>query len=417
MHTQTPTLQVESWSVDRLIPYARNARTHSEIQLKQIAASIAEFGFNNPVLADPDGGIIAGHGRILAARALGLSHVPVIVLSHLTENQKRAFRLADNKLALNAGWDVDLLRLELKALTAAEDLEIDLIGFDEEELARLLAAQDTDDGLADPDAVPATPRVPVTVPGDLWILGDHRLLCGDATRREAFETVLAGATADMVFTDPPYNVDYQGKTARKLTIHNDALGEQFYAFLLEASANLIASCQGAIYICMSSSELHTLHRAFTEAGGHWSTFLIWAKHHFTLGRSDYQRQYEPILYGWPQGKDHYWCGDRNQSDVWFIARPMANREHPTAKPVDLVERALENSSKFKDTVLDPFAGSGTTLIACQRRQRRARLIELDPGYADVICQRWQQYSGKTAVLEGDGRAFEEVARQRQKKAA
>ncbi len=184
MHTQTPTLQVESWSVDRLIPYARNARTHSEIQLKQIAASIAEFGFNNPVLADPDGGIIAGHGRILAARTLGLSYVPVIVLSHLTENQKRAFRLADNKLALNAGWDVDLLRLELKALTAAEDLEIDLIGFDEEELARLLAAQDTDDGLADPDAVPASPRLPITLPGDLWILGDHRLLCGDATRRD-----------------------------------------------------------------------------------------------------------------------------------------------------------------------------------------------------------------------------------------
>jgi len=417
MRIQTPTLQIESWSVDRLIPYARNARTHSEIQVKQIAASIAEFGFNNPVLADPDGGIIAGHGRILAAQALGLSHVPVIVLCHLTENQKRAFRLADNKLALNAGWDLDLLRLELKALTAVEDLAIDLIGFDEEELARLLAEQDTDDGLADPDAVPATPRVPVTVAGDLWILGDHRLLCGDATRREALETVLAGGRADMVFTDPPYNVAYQGKTARKLTIHNDALGEKFYAFLRESSANLIAVCHGAIYICMSSSELHTLYRAFSEAGGHWSTFLIWAKHHFTLGRSDYQRQYEPILYGWPHGVDHYWCGDRNQSDVWFIARPMANREHPTAKPVELVERALDNSSKIKDTVLDPFAGSGTTLIACQRRKRRARLIELDPSYADVICQRWQQFTGKPALLEGDGRSFAEIAQQRQKKAA
>jgi DNA modification methylase len=221
----------------------------------------------------------------------------------------------------------------------------------------------------------------------------------------------------MVFTDPPYNVAYQGKTARKLTIHNDALGEKFYAFLRESSANLIAVCHGAIYICMSSSELHTLYRAFSEAGGHWSTFLIWAKHHFTLGRSDYQRQYEPILYGWPQGVDHYWCGDRNQSDVWFIARPMANREHPTAKPVELVERALDNSSKIKDTVLDPFAGSGTTLIACQRRKRRARLIELDPSYADVICQRWQQFTGKPALLEGDGRSFAEIAQQRQKKAA
>jgi DNA modification methylase len=417
MNTQTQTLQVESWPVDRLLPYARNARTHSALQVHQIAASIAAFGFNNPVLADPDGGIIAGHGRVLAARDRGLSHVPVIVLSHLSENQKRAFQLADNQLALNAGWDLDLLRLELKALTAAADLPLDLIGFDEEELARLLAEQDADEELADPDAVPASPRVPVTLPGDLWILGDHRLLCGDATRREAFETVLAGGMADMVFTDPPYNVAYEGKTAHKLTIQNDALGDKFYDFLREASANLIAVCPGAIYICMSSSELHTLYRAFTEAGGHWSTFVIWSKHHFTLGRSDYQRQYEPILYGWPKGVDHYWCGDRNQSDVWFIARPMANREHPTAKPVELVERAVENSSQIKDTVLDPFAGSGTTLIACQRRKRRARLIELDPSYADVTCQRWQQFTGKPALLEGDGRTFAEIAQQRRKKAA
>ena len=221
--TTSPTLQVESWPIDRLLPYARNARTHSALQVKQIAASIAEFGFNNPVLADPEGSIIAGHGRVQAARNLGLTHVPVIVLSHLTENQKRAFRLADNQLALNAGWDPELLRLELKALTAAQDLPIDLVGFDAEELARLLAEQDDDEGLVDPDAVPAPP-VSVTLPGDLWILGDHRLLCGDATRSEALETVLAGGTADMVFTDPPYNVDYQGKTARRLRIHNDALG-------------------------------------------------------------------------------------------------------------------------------------------------------------------------------------------------
>jgi DNA modification methylase len=416
MNTPTSTLQVETWPIDRLLPYARNARTHSPLQVQQIAASIAQFGFNNPVLADPEGSIIAGHGRILAARNLGLSHVPVIVLSHLTESQKRAFRLADNQLALNAGWDLEVLRLELKALTAAEDLAIDLLGFDAEELTRLLVEQD-DEGLADPDAVPVSPRLPVTVPGDLWILGDHRLLCGDATRSEAFETVLAGGTADMVFTDPPYNVDYQGKTAQKLHIHNDALGEKFYAFLHEASANLIAVCRGAIYICMSSSELHTLYRAFTEAGGHWSTFLIWSKHHFTLGRSDYQRQYEPILYGWPQGVDHYWCGDRNQSDVWLIARLMANREHPTAKPVELVERALDNSSKIKDTILDPFAGSGTTLIACQRRKRRARLIELDPIYVDVICRRWYEFTGKQAVLEEDGSTFAEIARLRQRKAA
>ena len=328
MQTPTLTLHVESWQIERLLPYTRNARTHSARQIQQIAASIAQFGFNNPVLADAEGDIIAGHGRVLAAQKLALRQVPVIVLSHLTETQKRAFRLADNQLALNAAWDPELLRLELKALAAAEDVTLDLTGFDPEELARLLAEQATDQGLTDPDAAPAPPRVPVTLAGDLWVLGDHRLLCGDATDRAALETVLAGETANMVFTDPPYNVAYQGKTAQKLQIHNDALGEKFYTFLRQALANLIAACQGAIYVCMSSSELHTLYRAFTEAGGHWSTFLIWAKHHFTLGRSDYQRQYEPILYGWPRGQKHYWCGARGQGDVWFIARPMVNRQHP-----------------------------------------------------------------------------------------
>jgi DNA modification methylase len=417
MPTPTPTLHVEFRQIDQLLPYARNARTHSAVQIRQIAASIAEFGFNNPVLIDAEGSIIAGHGRVLAAGELKLPQVPVIVLSHLTESQKRAFRIADNQLALNAAWDPDLLRLELKALAAAAELALDLTGFDPDELDRLLAEPETEEELTDPDTAPPPPRVPVTVVGDLWVLDDHRLLCGDATDKEAIQTLLAGETAAMVFTDPPYNVAYQGKTAHKLQIHNDALGEKFYAFLRQSLANLIAVCQGAIYVCMSSSELHTLHRAFTDAGGHWSTFLIWAKHHFTLGRSDYQRQYEPILYGWPEKVEHYWCGDRNQGDVWFISRPMANREHPTAKPVELVERAIENSSRIRDTVLDPFAGSGTTLIASQRRRRRARLMELDPGYADVICQRWQQYTGKSAVLQAEGRTFAEISRQRRKKAA
>ena len=417
MQPTSLTLHIESWPIERLLPYKRNARTHSARQIQQIAASIAEFGFNNPVLVDAEGQIIAGHGRVLAAQQLKLSQVPVIVLSHLTENQKCAFRIADNQLALNGAWDPELLSLELKALAAAAELALDLTGFDPQELARLLTEQATDPGLVDPDLAPALPRVPVTLAGDLWILGDHRLLCGDATDKAALDTLLADETANMVFTDPPYNVAYQGKTARKLQIHNDALGEKFHAFLRQALANLIAVCRGALYVCMSSSELHTLYQAFIDAGGHWSTFLIWAKHHFTLGRSDYQRQYEPILYGWPQGQEHYWCGGRSQGDVWYIARPLANRQHPTAKPVELVERAVENSSQVGDTVLDPFAGSGTTLIACQRRQRRARLMELDPSYADVICQRWQQYTGKSAVLDSDGCTFIEIARQRQKRAA
>ena len=244
--------------------------------------------------------------------------------------------------------------------------------------------------------------------GDVWLLGEHRLLCGDATSRAAIDTVLEGGHADMVFTDPSYNVAYEGKTNRKLSIMNDDLGKGFFEFLRQSCAHLIAVCRGAIYVCMSSSELHTLYRAFTEAGGHWSTFLIWAKDHFTLGRSDYQRQWEAILYGWPEGAKHYWCRARNQGDVWMIPRPTANREHPTMKPVELVERALDNSSRRGNTVLDPFAGSGTTLIACQRRNRKACLIELDPRYVDVICQRWQQYSGISAIRQADGRPFAQL---------
>ena len=407
---------IEQRPVDQLKAHPQNARTHSEAQVEQIVASIREFGFVNPILIGTDDGIIAGHARLQAARKLGMSEVPVIVLGHLTAKQRRALAIADNQLPLNAGWDEEILRLELATLQQ-EEFDLKLIGFDDAELERLLAEQDSGGELTDADTVPPMPRVPTTVPGDLWILGNHRLLCGDATSMEALETILGGSTADMVFIDPPYNVSYEGKTADKLKIRNDALGDKFYEFLRQACTNLIAVCHGGIYICMSSSELHTLYRAFTEAGGHWSTFVIWAKHHFTLGRSDYQRQYEPILYGWPKGAGHHWCGARDQGDVWFIPRPMSNREHPTAKPVELVERAVANSSKIGNTVLDAFAGSGTTLIACERLRRRARLIEIDPRYADVTCQRWQQFSGKQAVLDGDGRAFAEIATEREQRAA
>ena len=255
------------------------------------------------------------------------------------------------------------------------------------------------------------------MPGDLWILGEHRLLCGDATIAADIERVLAGGLADMVFTDPPYNVDYTGKTAEKLKIRQDALGAKFYQFLRDASANMLAVCKGAIYICMSSSELHTLYQAFSDAGGHWSTFVIWAKHHFTLGRSDYQRQYEPILYGWRKGVDHFWCGARDQGDVWFIKRPVANLQHPTMKPVELVERAIRNSSKTRDTILDPFGGSGTTMIACEKSGRQARLIELDPKYCDVAVVRWQAFTGQEARHESDGKSYSELAAERNSVAA
>ena len=411
-------LQVVTWPVGRLIPYARNARTHSDEQVAQIAASIAEFGWTNPILAGSDGILIAGHARLLAARKLGMAEVPVIVLENLTETKRRALVLADNQLALNAGWNEEMLRVELESIRD-DSFDLGIIGFSDDELADLLQdPEEVQAGNTEDDAVPETPEAAITMAGDLWTLGEHRVLCGDATQIEAIEKVLAGGLADMVFTDPPYNVNYgatmkdklRGKTNRKIA--NDNLGADFELFLYDACVNILAVTKGAVYICMSSSELHTLEKAFREAGGHWSTFVIWAKNTFTMGRSDYQRQYEPILYGWKEGTDHFWCGARDQGDVWFVKKPVSNDLHPTMKPVELVERAVRNSSKGRDTVLDPFGGSGTTLIASEKSGRQARLIELEPKYCDVIIRRWEEFTGRQATLDGDGRTFAEVAGER-----
>jgi DNA modification methylase len=415
-------LHIQKWPVDRLLPYARNARTHSAEQVAQIAASIAEFGWTNPILVGPNGIIIAGHARLLAARKLGMTEVPVIVLDHLTESQRRALVLADNRLALNAGWDEEMLRVEMAALDE-DGFNLELVGFTDDEIEDLLREPgEVNAGNTDDDAVPETPETPVTVPGDVWILGGHRLLCGDATQMADVEKVLAGGLADMVFCDPPYNVNYGATMKDKLRgnkrkIANDDLGQDFEEFLRDACVNILAVTKGAVYICMSSSELHTLQKAFREAGGHWSTFVIWAKNTFTMGRSDYQRQYEPILYGWKEGTDHFWCGARDQGDVWFVKKPVANDLHPTMKPVELVERAVGNSSKGRDTVLDPFGGSGSTLIACEKSGRHARMIELEPKYCDVIIRRWQEFTGKEASLDGDGRSFIAVAAERNPVAA
>ena len=407
-------LAIERWSLERLLPYAANARTHSESQVAQLAGSIVEFGFNVPVLVDERGVLIAGHGRLLAARHLGLAEVPVIRLDHLTDAQARAYRLADNQLALNAGWDDELLSAELARLQE-EGFGLDLIGFSAEELDALMAPLDDEgDGQGDEtgeDEVPEPPVDPVTRPGDLWILGRHRLLCGDSTVLADVEKVLGGAPANMCFTDSPYNVDYgaPGKGGKGRRILNDALGGGFRQFLYDVCVNILTVTKGAVYMCMSSSELHTLQSAFLEAGGHWSTFIIWAKNTFTLGRSDYQRQYEPILYGWKEGGGHYWCGARDQGDVWSINKPARNDLHPTMKPVELVERAIGNSSRENEIILDPFGGSGTTLIACERMGRQARLLELDPKYVDVIVLRWQEQTGEAAILDGDGRCFDDIA--------
>jgi DNA modification methylase len=411
-------LVVERWPLDRLIPYIRNSRTHSEEQVAQVAASIKEFGWTNPILVSADGVIIAGHARLLAARKLGMTEVPIIVLDHLSETQRRALVIADNRLAMNAGWDEEMLRVELESLQV-DGFNLDIVGFSDEEIETLLQdPEQVTDGNTDEDGVPETPETAVTVAGDVWILGQHRLHCGDSTQMESVENVMAGGLADMVFCDPPYGVNYGATMKDKLRgtshrkIANDNLGDDFGPFLRDACVNMLTVTKGAIYICMSSSEIHTLQTAFREAGGHWSTFVIWAKNTFTMGRSDYQRQYEPILYGWKEGTDHFWCGARDQGDVWFIKKPHVNDLHPTMKPVELVERAIRNSSKGRDTVLDPFGGSGTTLIACEKAGRQARVIELEPKYCDVICRRFMDFSGKPATLEADGRTFADVAAER-----
>ncbi|MTI13021.1 site-specific DNA-methyltransferase [Sansalvadorimonas verongulae] len=407
--------QLEHWPVAELVPYARNARTHSTEQVSQIARSIESFGFVNPILVGDDKVIVAGHGRLMAASELGMETVPVIVLGHLDEVQRRALVLADNKLAENAGWDEELLKTELQALDDL-DFDLDIVGFTLDELDDLLYGEDAGSNTED-DQVPEVQEQPVSQAGDLWIMGNHRLLCGSATESSDVEKLMDGQLADMIFTDPPYNVDYanpekDGKAKKDRRIKNDNLGSEFFAFLLAAMTNMLTVSKGAVYVCMSSSELDTLQKAFREAGGKWSTFLIWAKNTFTLGRADYQRQYEPILYGWKEGNDHFWCGARDQGDVWFFNKPIKNDLHPTMKPVELVERAVRNSSKSQDIVLDLFGGSGSTLIACEKTGRQARLTELDPKYVDVIVRRWEEYTGKEAYLEETQLTFAQMSKER-----
>ena len=406
------TLSLQYKPLEMLIPYARNARQHSDAQVAQIAASIREFGWAAPIIVDAQSNVIAGHGRLLAARKLGLAEVPVVSMDHLSDTQRRALILADNKIAENATWDEAVLGVELAALSEA-GFELGLTGFSQDEWERLIEGDLSDEkGLTDEDAVPEVSEHAVTKPGDIWILGDHKLLCGDATKADDFKALLGDELVDMTFTDPPYNVNYANTAKDKMRgknrpIMNDNLGEGFGSFLFDACDNILARTKGAVYIAMSSSELDTLQGAFRAAGGKWSTFIIWAKNTFTLGRADYQRQYEPILYGWRDGTDHYWCGARDQGDVWHINKPQKNDLHPTMKPVELVERAVRNSSKTRDLVLDPFGGSGSTLIACEKSGRRARLIELDPKYVDVIVKRWEAFSGGKAVLNDGQRVFGE----------
>jgi DNA modification methylase len=403
--------EIQLWPIERLVPYVGNPRSHSPKQVGQIATSMRRYGVVNPALIDPKGTLIVGHGRILAARQLGLTVFPVIVLDHLTETEARELRIADNKIAENAIWDDELLSAELAALLECK-VDLEPLGFDQAEVDQLLAELEPEAGRIDDDVVPEAPAVVVTRPGDLWQLDEHRVLCADSTVLSAVQGLLDNEGADLIIADAPYNVGYQRSVAGgSPPILNDDLGKQFGRFLAEACGVMMAVAAGAIYIFMSSSELHTLFEAFTRAGGHWSTFLIWGKDTFTLGRADYQRQYEPILYGWKEGGPHYWGGARDQGDLWLVDRQRVNDLHPTMKPVELIERAIRHSSRPGAVVLDPFGGAGATLIACQKTGRRARMVELEPRYVDVMVTRWQAFTGNVARLAGSGESFGQRLRQ------
>lgn len=393
---------IEKIGIEKLIPYARNARTHSDEQVAQIAASIREFGFNNPVLIADDDSIIAGHGRVMAARKLNLSEVPCIRLSHLSETQRKAYILADNKLALNAGWENSLLSVELEDLVNS-GFDISLTGFTQEEMDALKPVEVTE-GLTDEDETPDVPDEPVTRLGDVWLLGKHRVMCGDSTSIDAVEKLMDGQKADMVFTDPPYGVDYKG-------INNDDRNG-LEELLRGAFANFFAFSKSgaACYIFHSDKCADIFHKVFREFF-HFSSMIIWAKNSLTLSRTDYQSQHEPCLYGWMKDGTHVFYGDRKQVSVWRFNKERVVG-HTTPKPVALIEQALANSSKGGDVVTDLFGGSGSTLIACEKTGRLSRLMELDPKYCDVIVKRWQDFTGKKATLESTGQMFDEVGKKR-----
>jgi DNA modification methylase len=398
---------VEMWPIDRPKANPHNARIHPEEQVQEIANSVEIHELNRTILADENDFILAGHGLWLALRKLGYELVPVQVLRHLTETQKRTFLIADNQLAANSSWDDEKLRITVQKLEQ-ELVDLNVMGFSPQELDRILADLAPEDLVGDPEDVPEVPTLAVTVPGDVWILGRHRALCADSLVGGNVERALGGQSASMTFCDPPFNCNYIQKS-RGRKIANDNLGPAFQEFLERACAQILAFTKGAAYICMSSAEIHTLARAFKAAGGHWSTYIVWSKDRFTLGRSDYQRQFELVLYGWREGGEHFWCGARNEGDIWCVPKPKSNRLHPTMKPVALVERALRNSSQRGDLVLDLFGGAGSTLIACEKSGRRAAVVELEPKYVDVIVRRWQNYTHQEARLENDGRTFDVIA--------
>jgi site-specific DNA-methyltransferase (adenine-specific) len=391
--------KIEWRSVETLIPYAKNARTHSDEQVAQIAGSIKEFGFNNPVLVDKENSVIAGHGRLMAARKLGMDKVPVVELEHLTESQRKAYVLADNRIALNSGWDTSMLSLELQDLK--DDIDLSLLGFDPDELDALLNPIEETEGLTDEDAVPDVPDEPKTKLGDIYILGNHRLMCGDSTSIDDVDKLMDGQMADQLVTDPPYNIAYEGGSKKREQIKNDEMAdEEFRQFLKDVyiAANAVMKAGAVFYIWHADTEGYNFRGAARDMGWKVRQTLIWNKDNSAFGRSDYHWKHEPCLYGWKEGAAHLWAADRKQTTVIECKRPSKSDLHPTMKPVELMEYQILNNTKGSDIVLDLFGGSGSTMIAAEKIGRKSCLMELDPKYCDVIVKRWEDFTGKKAVL-------------------
>ncbi len=400
------TTEMQLVDVAKLIPYVNNARTHNSQQILKLRSSLREFGFINPVIIDRDYNVIAGHGRILAAKEEGIREVPCVFVDYLTPAQKKAYILADNRMAMDAGWDEELLRVEIESLQGA-DFDIALTGFDEKDIAELFAGEDGDAEDDNFDVDSELKKPPVTKSGDVWLLGNHRLVCGDSTKEEPYAVLMDGKKANLVVTDPPYNVNYEGSAGK---IKNDNMeNDKFYQFLLDAFRNMekVMAADGSIYVFHADTEGLNFRKAFLEAGFYLSGTCIWKKQSLVLGRSPYQWQHEPCLYGWKKKGKHQWYSDRKQTTIWEFDKPKKNGDHPTMKPIPLIAYPIKNSSMSNCIVLDPFGGSGSTLIACEQLGRICHTIELDEKYCDVIIKRYieQVGSAENVAVIRDGRTI------------
>lgn len=382
------TTEMKLVPIDKLIPYINNARTHNVEQINKLRSSLREFGFINPVIIDGEYNIIAGHGRVMAAKEEHIEEVPCVLADHLTPAQKKAYIIADNRMAQDAGWDEELLRIEIEALQA-EAFDIGLTGFEEQEIADLFGTDEDKVKDDDFDLTKALEQAAFVKKGDVWYVGRHRLMCGDATSEEDVATLMDGKKANLIVTDPPYGVSF--KSSDGLTIQNDSIkGEEFYKFLLKSFQNMAAHLEkgGAAYVFHADTEGLNFRKAFVDAGFHLAGCCIWVKNSLVLGRSDYQWQHEPVLYGFMKNGKHSWYSDRSQTTIWNFDKPKRNKNHPTSKPLDLLAYPIGNSSQANGIVVDTFGGSGSTLMACEQTNRICHTMELDEKYASVILRRY-----------------------------